>query len=51
MGENYMRAVEKCLTGRLEQLVRFRGDEPEYNLNLQEAFFREVVLVLTNCHV
>jgi Prion-inhibition and propagation len=51
MGESYMTAVNKCLTGRFDNLANFFGHEPDYDLNLQDAFSREVIQVIKSCHV
>jgi hypothetical protein len=51
MGENYMRAVRKCLTGSFGGLARLVGDEPDYNINLLDSFCLEVIDVIKNCQV
>jgi Prion-inhibition and propagation len=51
MGENYKRAVEKCLTGEFEGMDAFMGNEPDYALNLQRSFFWEVLDVVKKCVV
>jgi hypothetical protein len=51
MGEKYMQAVHKCLTGKFEGTSAFNGNEPDYHLNLQRSFYWEVVTVLRSCHV
>lgn len=54
MGERYMTAVRKCLTGQFDGVQKFLAHErktADYILNLQRSFYWEVVKVLRDCRV
>ncbi|KAF2475252.1 uncharacterized protein BDR25DRAFT_382126 [Lindgomyces ingoldianus] len=54
MGQKYMDAVRKCLSGSFDGMQQFQDherDTPDYVVNLHRSFYWEVVKVLKECRL